>query len=142
MGSHRDHWCLTSRCHDDTTSRRYDVTSFSDTQWSNLRFIGLFLQNALVEYIDVCTDTNEVYFYSIINAGADLDFFPVYLFIGWLDVQYKVIIMVCFHLRCQRFVFLFYLASGYKLRGINLIYEKWRLAHVLVNSLSLREPHY
>ena len=40
-------------------SRHYDVTSFCDTQWSNLRFIGLFFQSVLVEYIGVCTDTNE-----------------------------------------------------------------------------------
>ena len=45
--------------HDVTKTRRYDVTSFCDTHWSNLRFIGLFSQNALVEYIGVYTDTNE-----------------------------------------------------------------------------------
>ena len=38
----------------------HDVTCFYDTQWSNLRFIGLFFQNALVEYIGACTDTNKL----------------------------------------------------------------------------------
>ena len=52
-GSHRDHWCM--------TSRRHDVTSFCDSHWSNLRFIGIVFQNALVEYIGVYTDTNYLF---------------------------------------------------------------------------------
>ena len=35
--------------HDIMTTRRHDIT----TRWSNLRFIGLFPQNALVKYIGV-----------------------------------------------------------------------------------------
>ena len=46
-------------CHDDMTSWHYNVMSFCDTHWSNLRFIGLFFQNAVVEYIGVYTDTNN-----------------------------------------------------------------------------------
>ena len=45
--------------HDDTTSRSYDVTSFCDSHWSNLRFTGLFFQNALVDHSGVYTDTNN-----------------------------------------------------------------------------------
>ena len=33
--------------HDDTMSRRYDITSFCDTHWSNLRFIGLFFSKTV-----------------------------------------------------------------------------------------------
>ena len=48
MGSHRDHWCLW-RYVCDVTLRPFRYT------WP----IGLFFQNALAEYIGVCTDTND-----------------------------------------------------------------------------------
>ena len=46
--------------HDVTTSRRYDIMSFCDTHWSNVRFIGLFFEKALVEYIGIYADTKNV----------------------------------------------------------------------------------
>ena len=60
-----DYWCLSTLLgvirHFTMISRHY---VFCDTHWSNLRFIGLFFQNALVDHIGVYTDTKNSVIYS------------------------------------------------------------------------------